>query len=405
MLVSVLHLVHLDDARRDIEEIGESDLLEIRGAGRINASLYPLHSDIRELILESGEAHRDDELRRAEGAIRASLQALARGIGILENGTRRGIGRADAGEKPGERVALETVLALRDQLPPYCEEVERFVRQVPARGSDWASEAFENRLEPRSMTMERIVSTLVRESLVEIEEEIDETRSTVADIRRNGILASAAGFLLALPLGVAFSRRLTRPIVRLGKAMDRVRNGDMEVRLDPCRGNDEIAAVTRTFNQMVAELRSKTASIEDLNREIVARKEMEEALREREHQYRLLIENAADAILIVQNEVVHFANTRAFGMFGYEGRPFPEAIGGMIHHGGPHHGPQPAQAAAGRRIGGVRLRLPHAPPQRTHPLGPGQRGVDGMEGSPGGSHDPAGHHPAEDARGKDPAFP
>ena len=67
------------------------------------------------------------------------------------------------------------------------------------------------------------------------------------------ILAGVGGALLALALSYVLARRLTRPIGELGEATRRLASGETEVAV-PVRGEDEIAQLGRSFNDMSAEL-------------------------------------------------------------------------------------------------------------------------------------------------------
>jgi len=67
------------------------------------------------------------------------------------------------------------------------------------------------------------------------------------------ILASASG-LLALLAGLWISRRLSRPLEHLAAAASEVAAGDRDMQVPELRGDDEVAVLTRTFNQMTLDL-------------------------------------------------------------------------------------------------------------------------------------------------------
>jgi len=51
--------------------------------------------------------------------------------------------------------------------------------------------------------------------------------------------------------------------------------------------------------------------------DITERKKVEEALKESEGKYRLLVNNANESILIIQGGVIKFANPRLYRIMGY----------------------------------------------------------------------------------------
>ncbi len=67
----------------------------------------------------------------------------------------------------------------------------------------------------------------------------------------------------AIWVGLAAANQVVFPIGRLALAAHRVRDGDLEVRVDPGNQNDEVASLARDFNEMTAILGTQRAELID----------------------------------------------------------------------------------------------------------------------------------------------
>ncbi|HSF05206.1 MAG TPA: adenylate/guanylate cyclase domain-containing protein, partial [Methylomirabilota bacterium] len=78
----------------------------------------------------------------------------------------------------------------------------------------------------------------------------------LGELRATILIASAAGTLGALVLGLLFARHATRPISALTAGVGRVAAGDLSRTL-PVRSSDEVGQLTRAFNAMLEGLRQR----------------------------------------------------------------------------------------------------------------------------------------------------
>jgi signal transduction histidine kinase len=92
--------------------------------------------------------------------------------------------------------------------------------------------------------------------LAETVQGLDALRS---EIRRSYVRAFGALLVVwaaaAAVLGIWLARRTTRRVSRLVAAVQRLAGGDLQVQVDPGGFVDEVAGLTRAFNQMVREVR------------------------------------------------------------------------------------------------------------------------------------------------------
>ena len=119
---------------------------------------------------------------------------------------------------------------------------------------------------------------------------------------RNQIVVAALviGLVTAL-FSIVLSRAITSPLGRLSASLRAFGEGQADQELDYRGGGREVADLTRSFNQMIAE-----------------RKQTEEALRQSEETYRTLVTACPDAVTAADLEGnITYASERALDLLGY----------------------------------------------------------------------------------------
>ncbi len=90
---------------------------------------------------------------------------------------------------------------------------------------------------------------------------------TLHESRRGLILTGAAAAFMIAILNFVGARELLRPILLLSEGAKRVAAGDLDIYL-PVRGSDEIAELTRAFNDMAQRIREGRESLEKARDEL-----------------------------------------------------------------------------------------------------------------------------------------
>ncbi len=78
--------------------------------------------------------------------------------------------------------------------------------------------------------------------------------------------------IVIIRLGIGFAHRISRPIEEMAGVAKNVEGGNMDVRFK-AEGNDEVAMLGQTFNDMVARLKSHTANLIELKESAVRREQ------------------------------------------------------------------------------------------------------------------------------------
>ena len=84
--------------------------------------------------------------------------------------------------------------------------------------------------------------------------------------------------MVSVWFGLALATRLARPIVDLIEASERVRRGDLSVRVEERAASDEVASLGRAFNRMTSRLASQREALVDANNQLDERRRFTEAV-------------------------------------------------------------------------------------------------------------------------------
>ena len=120
----------------------------------------------------------------------------------------------------------------------------------------------------------------------------------------------AACMAFSVLLAGFFTRRLTAPLLNLKDAAERIRNGEWEVRASVHTG-DEVEQLAESFN-------ATAESLQRLNEKLEARvQERTLELQLSEERYRLVLDNAAEAIFVLRDGRIRFWNPVLQQLTGY----------------------------------------------------------------------------------------
>jgi len=131
------------------------------------------------------------------------------------------------------------------------------------------------------------------------------------------LVVLGGGLLIALN-SLWTATDIKRRLGDLHGGLARLGRGELDARL-PVPGDDELADLARAVNRMAADLQGSLATIEDLNREMTARRLAEEALRVSEENFRRSLDDSPLGVRIVTEEgQTVYANRKVFQIFGCE---------------------------------------------------------------------------------------
>jgi len=182
----------------------------------------------------------------------------------------------------------------------------------------------------KRVALVKIRATSLTANLGRLEEILGEI---AADARNRTILLLALfiamGFIVTVGNSALINQTLSRRIGELREGAAIIGNGNLG-HLLAIKGNDELTNLARMMNEMAENLQKSFTSVQNMEREIVARKETEESLRKSDEKFRLILNSTEEGIygIDLQGDCT-FANPACSRILGY--RNSEEFIGKNLH--------------------------------------------------------------------------
>jgi two-component system cell cycle sensor histidine kinase/response regulator CckA len=122
--------------------------------------------------------------------------------------------------------------------------------------------------------------------------------------------------MLAIVAGIFLSRRITRPIIELRDATEKIGKGQPISNINSTY-NNEIGDLATSFNKMVEDLHTTTVSRDALVTEVTERRKAEETLRESEQKLKAILRASPIGICLVIKRQFDWVNETLYRMVGY----------------------------------------------------------------------------------------
>ena len=110
---------------------------------------------------------------------------------------------------------------------------------------------------------------------------VNEAFAPILALRNSAAISAVIVIGISIGLGIRVAQSIVKPIKTLVTTTQRIGRGDLDHQVN-IQTNDEIGDLSRSFDQMITNLRQITASRDDLDAEIKVRQEVESQLRRRE---------------------------------------------------------------------------------------------------------------------------
>jgi two-component system, cell cycle sensor histidine kinase and response regulator CckA len=224
-------------------------------------------------------------------------------------------GQAYVVEKQGYLIAYRDITrVLKRENLSHLKPVENFIKEK-ASFNEIFTEISKGILDTKVITTQVHLKTPNWAVIVELP--IMEAYQPIIMTLILSVLAMLLNIAIAITFGIYLSRRLTKPIIELRDATEKIGKGHLSLTID-IHSNNEIGDLAASFNTMVKDLENTTVSKNALLKEIGERKQVEQVLMESEQKMKAILMASPIGIGLVNNGKLEWANETLFSMAGYE---------------------------------------------------------------------------------------
>ncbi|PKN50878.1 MAG: hypothetical protein CVU55_14855 [Deltaproteobacteria bacterium HGW-Deltaproteobacteria-13] len=157
----------------------------------------------------------------------------------------------------------------------------------------------------------------LNDSISKLHEYSIRTATTARDINLLLIIVFIFGGIMAVIMNsIAVNRIMTKRVGALNEGIAIIGEGNLEYQIDEA-GDDELADLARSSNEMTAKLKHSLTSIENLNIEIAEREKAEENFKKISFRQQALLSAIPDIVMEVDvNKIYTWANEPGLEFFG-----------------------------------------------------------------------------------------
>jgi signal transduction histidine kinase len=267
MVVDIMALHNNIQIINDIHKLEQSQRVELSESSNLAFSLQIVNSNTREIFIEHNDHKESIEVSDAKRIIGTRLPLLSASVKAITKATTIGYNLDNDKDKEGEGEELRRIDSLNTKINSFISTSDKVLKLLNENRLSEARELFENKTEPNSREIQKMITFLADDAEAEVKDAIELMDVHVNKAIKSGIYLTILSVFFALGIGFFISRSISVPLRMLTSRAHEIGKGNLEASV-VVNSNDELGSLAESFNQMAKELKIKIDSINDLNKKL-----------------------------------------------------------------------------------------------------------------------------------------